>query len=58
MSSKAVVITEAEAAIVVEAARFFTDAQAGDSPRVTVRAWGDELEAWWQASQAPGADRR
>jgi hypothetical protein len=50
MSSRpTIVMTEAEAALVVEAARLFVDPRTGEVPRVTVKVWNDELEAWWQA---------
>ena len=49
MSSKpAIVMTEAEAALVVEAARLFVDPRTGEVPTVAVKAWDAELEAWWQ----------
>ena len=68
MSSKApFVMTEAEAAVVVEVARLFVDPRTGEVPTVTVKAWDDELETWWQkrceserfqTARAPKAARR
>ncbi len=41
-------LTEDEAAVVVEVARLFVDPVTGQVPTVTVRLWGGELKEWWQ----------
>jgi len=65
MSSRAT-LTQAEAAVLVEAARLFADPETGKAPRVTVQAWTPDLEAWWaelrcalrREARAPKAARR
>jgi hypothetical protein len=39
MSAEAPVLTPAEAAILVEAARLFADPKTGELPTITIRAW-------------------